>query len=549
MHIDLRNCDLSNLEGEVCVIGAGAAGITAARRLLDLGHQVILLESGGTDYEAATSDLNSGRSIGQTYYKLEHSRLRFFGGTAAIWGGRVAELDPIDFETRPWVAHSGWPLSFSDLQPYYGEAWKLLGLARPAEGPGALGRGVKLPRFETDQISLRYWGFDAQSDRFGFGASEDVYAHPRCTVVTHATATEIVTDPAGSLVSEVVIKAHGGREGRIRARAFVLAAGGIENARLLLASNRNAPAGLGNGHDLVGRYFMEHPHSRGGQLRSASSWDLMKAFGRSHWVGGQRVAALMAVAEQAQARLGILNTSMTLAPRQPEDSRPFTAMRLYNKAKHDLAPSRLARTLWRSGKSVVTSVQMLTDPLRPWLLHQAGVLELALLVRAEQAPNPDSRVLLSGEKDALGMPRVTLDWRLMDIDKRSVVELIRTFARECSRLGLGTVDAAPWLDDPQQIWRTDPLISAHPIGGYHHMGTTRMASDDKRGVTDSVGNVFGVHNLYIAGSSLFPTGGWANPTLSVMALALRTCDTISARLSQPEAQTQTQIQAGARANR
>ena len=273
----------------------------------------------------------------------------------------------------------------------------------------------------------------------------------------------------------------------------------------------------------------------------------MKAFGRSHWVGGQRVAALMAVAEQAQERLGILNTSMTLAPRQPADSRPFTAMRIYNKAKHDLAPSRLARTLWRSGKSMVTSVQMLSDPLRPWLLHQAGVLDLSLLIRAEQAPNPDSRVLLSAEKDALGMPRVTLDWRLSEIDKRSVAELVRTFARECARLGLGRVDSARWLDDPQQIWLTDPLISAHPIGGYHHMGTTRMASDDKHGVADSFGNVFGVHNLFIAGSSLFPTGGWANPTLSLMALALRTGDRISAMIRQPEAVTALQV--GARANR
>ncbi len=547
MYSDLRSTDLSDLDGEVCVIGAGAAGLTAARRLLELGRKVILLESGGADYEDSTADLNSGESIGEPYYRLDHARLRFFGGTAAIWGGRVAELDPIDFEARAWVPHSGWPLSYSQLRPYYDQAWRLLGLSRPVEGPGSLGDGVKLPQFDGDRLALRYWGFDSDADRFGFSASRDLRKHPNCHVLTHATVTEILTDPASSDVRALLVRSQSGREMRVTARAFVLAAGGIENARLMLASNRHVPAGIGNGRDLVGRYFMEHPHARGGKVQSAQSWDLMKTFGRSHWVGPQRVAALIALAEEEQARLGILNTSMTLAPRQPEDSKPFAAMRLYNKAKHDMAPRRFNRTMWRRGKSVVTSLQMMADPLRPWLLHRMGVLDLSLLVRAEQAPNPDSRICLSQDRDALGVPRVVLDWRLTELDKRSVAELVAAFGRECERLGLGTVEPASWLGDPDQLWRTDALISAHPIGGYHHMGTTRMAADERDGVADSFGNVFGVHNLYIAGSSLFPTGGWANPTLTLMALALRTSERISDVLDQPEARTV--LRAGAAGNR
>jgi choline dehydrogenase-like flavoprotein len=140
-------------------------------------------------------------------------------------------------------------------------------------------------------------------------------------------------------------------------------------------------------------------------------------------------------------------------------------------------------------------------------------------------------VTLSPERDPLGMPRARLDWRLSEIDVRSVDILVRTLGAELDRLGLGSVVPASWLADPTRAWKTDPLISAHPIGGYHHMGTTRMSEDPRAGVTDAATRVHGVDNLYVAGSSLFPTSGWANPTLTIAALALRTADHVSARLT------------------
>jgi choline dehydrogenase-like flavoprotein len=535
MHIDLKQTGLAGLRTEVCVIGGGVAGITVARRLLSLGHHVVLVESGGVDFEESTAELNAGESVGHPYYRLDHSRLRFFGGTAAIWGGRVAELDPIDFESRPWVPHSGWPLSHAQLRPYYDEAWRSLDLTVPEES--ALQQRLRCPDFDDEFLHIRFWGFDPRSSRFSFGATRDLADNPNCLVVTHATVTEIVTDQSGSRVEEVLVQPVGGSPLPIQARAFVVAAGGIENARLLLASRRHSPKGLGNARDLVGRFFMEHPHARGGRVISRSSWSLLNAFGRSHWCSGQRIAALITPSPEQQAARGILNTSLTIAPRQPENSTQFAAMRLYNKAKHDLPPTRVSRSAWRFGKRLVTSMQMVADPLRPWLLHRMGVMDLSLLVRAEQAPNPDSRVLLSNERDPLGVERVKLDWRLSEIDKQSVVGLVDLLAAECKRLGLGIVEPAAWLEDPGELWKTDPLISAHPIGGYHHMGTTRMAATDRQGVADSFGNVFGVHNLFLAGSSLFPTSGWANPTLTLMALALRTSDRLSARLQEPEAST------------
>jgi choline dehydrogenase-like flavoprotein len=182
-------------------------------------------------------------------------------------------------------------------------------------------------------------------------------------------------------------------------------------------------------------------------------------------------------------------------------------------------------------KTAAKWVQRRTDPARPWLLHKLGLRDVALLVRAEQAPNPESRVVLTDRTDPLGLPRLALDWRMTELDVRSVAALVKALDAELRRLGLGRVEIAPWLSDPAGGWRTDPLISAHPIGGYHHMGTTRMSDDPRSGVTDAFGRVHGVANLHIVGSSVFPTSSWANPTLTIAALALRTAQRVAADTS------------------
>lgn len=519
-------CAASDLDRdtEICVIGAGAAGLTVARRLLANGHEVVLLESGGRDYEPAIADLNAGDNIGEDYYPLEHSRLRFFGGTTAIWGGRCAELDPIDLERRDWVPLSGWPISYSELELYYRQARPLFGLGDEAESDATLrGAGVPIPPFDPERLTVPVWTFDTRFNRFAHDSCRDLFEHPRCEVVLHATVTAI--EPlSGRNVERVVAKALNGRTLTVRARMFVLAAGGIENPRLLLAS------GLGERNDAVGRYFMEHPHARGGRVVAGRAWSLLKAFGRRHRLDGQDLAALIAPAAALQRERRILNSSLTIVARQPERAAQSWGMRTYSTLKHNMAPTRSGRRLWITTKKFASWAQRTVDPLRPWLLHKAGRLQVALLVRAEQAPNPASRVTLSEPRDALGMRRAQLDWRLSEIDVRSVEGLVGAVGEELARLDMGRVEAASWLADPAGGWRTDPLISSHPIGGYHHMGTTRMADDPAVGVTDGRTRVHGLANLYVAGSSLFPTSGWANPTLTIVALALRTADDISASL-------------------
>lgn len=528
MHFDLDQASPLDPHADSCIIGAGAAGITVARRLLDAGQHVLLLESGGLDYEPITSRLNVGTNVGQDYYDLAHSRLRFFGGTTAIWGGRCAELDPIDFQPRSWVPYSGWPFGKEVIAPYYALARRMLDLPDTLPSSENLSvAGVDLPAFDPERIHMPLWYFDGRFNRFTFESCRDLREHPRCTIVTHATVMKIVANSYGRSIDHIEAKSPSGMRTRINAKNFVLAAGGIENPRILLASRSVMPQGLGNAHDLVGRFFMEHPHARGGRIMSDAAWMLLKAFGRRHHLYGVDVAALIAPAARLQEEAGLLNTSLTIAGRRPAEGRESLGMRAYQKIKHDMAPSRGGRALWMRTKQGTQMVLRYSEPLRPWLLHKMGLLDVALVVRAEQAPNPESRITLADTTDFLGMPQVKFDWRTSALDVDSVAGLVSATAGELRRLGLGSVEPAPWLSDSARRWRTDPLISAHPIGGYHHMGTTRMASDPRHGVTDGDGKVHGIANLYIAGSSLFPTSGWANPTLTIVALALRTADIIS----------------------
>lgn len=512
---------------DVAIVGSGAAGQAAARRLLSQGHSVVLIESGGLDHDEASADLNRGAIVGQEYHPLEHSRLRFFGGTTAIWGGRCAEFDAIDFERRDWVPHSGWPIGPDDIRSHLGEARALLGVDRV--DVGRLPKPSLLQRLSTEELAVRWWSFDPRIDRFSIDRAADLEDAPRCTLMINATVREVLlADDKGS-VERLDVRTPSGRKVDVRARHYLLAAGGIENPRILLASNSLVQHGVGNAYDLVGRYFMEHPHARGGRILGKAEWRWLSAFAKRR-INGVEVSPSITPAESLQRREGLLNTAVTIAVRQPAGGSYSLAKRAYLHVKHHTAPTRTGRSLWKATKQLVRGYTGLTGPIHPWMMKRMNGLDLALVIRAEQAPNPDSRVRLIGDKDALGMPRVALDWRLSAIDVDSVGGLVSALDRESRRLGLGAVEPAAWLGDPDKRWISDELVSAHPIGGFHHMGTTRMAGDPRRGVTDGWGRVHGLPNLHVAGSSLFPTGGWANPTLTILALALRTADRISTEL-------------------
>lgn len=513
-----------------CVIGAGVAGITIARRLMRNGAEVMLLESGGTDFEAATQELYRGSNLGLPYYDLDNSRLRFFGGTVSIWGGRAALFDPIDFEARDWVPGSGWPFGRETLDPWYRAAHADFDLGEFDYGEDDAWRtlGVANPGFDPARIATRLWRFDEASERFAASRAKDLIDAPNLRILTHANVVALRANLAASRIEHIEIAAlGGGASQKVTADHFILASGAIENARLLLVSQDVEPAGIGNAHDQVGRYFMEHPTGRIGRVETPDPFALWSAFQKRFMKAGPPLAPLLRMSDQVQRETGSLNSIVTFKLQRDPEKGVALGNRLYHNIKHSLAPNRRGRALDHLYRGVRAWFgRTIREPIEAARARWAGA-GVYLIVRGEQAPNPDSRVLLSDERDALGHRRADLSWQLSELDKHTARVFAAQFGSELARMGKGGVEPAAWLSEPGVAWPVDPTVGNHPIAGYHHIGGTRMSVDPAKGVVDADCRVHGYANLHVAGSSVFATAGWANPTLTLVALAIRLADRLA----------------------
>lgn len=526
MLIDLRKePEAAGVESDVCIVGAGAAGLTLARRLAQHGRTVTLLESGGLDFEQATQNLYRGANVGMPYYELDQSRLRFFGGTVAIWGGRCALLDPIDFERRDWVAHSGWPIGRRALDPYYRQAHEIFELGEfNYEERVWESLGLPDPAFDPRRIDSVLWRFDEVTERFTASRAGDLFEGEKVRVLLHANVVKLQAGPDARTIGHLEARPLGGELRRVKAGRYVLAGGAIENARLMLASNDVESAGLGNRHDQVGRCFMEHPCGRLGKVETRRPFEIWAAFQKRFMPAGPPLAPVLRLGDATQREQQALNSIVTFKLQRDPSRGVAIGNKLYHKLKHSIAPDRKGRVLDHAYRGVRAWIHREVRETAERLRARAGMTSLYLIVRGEQAPNPESRVTLSAERDALGNRRADLDWRLSEIDKHAARVLGRTLDAEFRRLGLGTVTPSAWLEEAGPEWPVDPTVGNHPIAGYHHMGGTRMSGDPRQGVVDADCRVHGYENLYVAGGSVFATSGWANPTLTIVALALRLGD-------------------------
>jgi choline dehydrogenase-like flavoprotein len=526
MLIDLRTEPDAVIPGcDICIVGAGAAGITLARKLLELGHEVCLLESGGLDYEAETQALYRGANLGMPYYDLDTSRLRFFGGTVAIWGGRCALLDEIDFEKRPWVPHSGWPIEREALMPFYREAHRIFDLDRfNYEERVWRELGLDDPGLDPARLDVKLWRFDEMSERFTAARARDLFEHPRLRALIHANVVKLRATANADSIDHVEVRPIGGTSRKIRARRFILAAGAIENSRLLLVSDDVEPGGVGNRNGQVGRYFMEHPAGRIAKIETDRAFEIWALFQKRFVKGSAPLAPALRLADAEQKRRKALNSIVTFKLQRDPSKGVALGNKLYQNVVHSVSPNKRGRMLDHLYRGVRSWIHReVRSPIERWRAKR-GWTGLHAIMRGEQAPNPDSRVLLSTELDALGNRRADLDWQMTAIDKHTGLVMAEAIDTEFRRLGWGSAIPNAWLSEPGPRWEIDPTVGNHPLANYHQLGGTRMSSDAKAGVVDADCRVHGYDNLYIAGGSTFPTSGWANPTLTIAALALRLAD-------------------------
>ena len=523
---------------DICIIGAGPAGISIARSFIGTSLNICLVESGGLAGEDRNQELYEGTSIGSPELDPATSRMRAFGGSCNVWGGGCVPLSTLDLGPRDWVPHSGWPLSYEEIEPYYRRARTVCGIESHDFAEGTFLTPPARPPVTFDNGKLINQNFVLSPIFFGDAYRSELEGAANITVLLHANLLEFEAAPAGVSVRQARIGALDGRRGVIHARRYVLACGGIENARLLLLSNSVTPDGLGNGRGLVGRYFMDHPSGKLGTLFTDSPDPLTRPYDRSGGKGPAPSFPELCLSDEAVQAHQLLSGRVRPVAVEVPTPKGIQALRDLKDAflpvrDESLALEGMMRAGRKSDEAGNNDAKAKQGIGKLGLRVGMGTWDIANAVRRkladkptvrsahvdvigyfEQAPNPDSRVTLSDEVDALGQRKVCVDWRLTELDWHTYRTAADLFGAELANSCGGKFQLEPWL---QEGSGTAPQLR----GTAHHLGTTRMSDDPNLGVVDRQCRVHGVDNLYVVGSSVFPTGGWAFPTFTIVALSMR----------------------------
>lgn len=494
---------------------------------------------------AGAAEDPGGEVEGEPYPSLSETRAGGIGGTAALWdaelargsmGARYAPLARIDFEQRDAVPMSGWPFSRETLDPFYARAQELCD-AGPYdyEASGAEATNGPVP-LRSDVVASGLFRF-GPSDSFTRAQRDGLARSDTVRVLTPATATRILTAADGRAVQEVEASSAPGRSFCVQAGVYVLAAGGIENARLLLLSD------IGNDHGLVGRCFMDHPTIRCRlELEPKSGWGL--GFYDIRTVANRLVLGRLELREETLRAEGLLNGTFFVAPARDRELRAAAATRSIVQAARarriPAEPARRAGELvagldalgFAAHRRLAGAFPLLEPSLRLWprsrLLDTLGLGPVSgwsgLRARprvfdvhhvVEQAPDPERQITLGAGLDRFGSRVARLRWFLGAREAASADRSEELLREELQRLGVGRLRTARELAPDGDL-----AAVVHP-SAHHHLGTTRMHRDAHYGVVDPDGRVHALANLFVTGGSVFPTSGYVNPTLTIVALALR----------------------------
>jgi len=536
------------LEADICIIGSGAAGIAVALSLTGRGLNIIVLESGAEGFSKQTQNLYAGELADEKLHSPpDKYRHRRFGGSTAIWGGRCMPFDPIDFEARDYIPQSGWPITYADLAPYFPVANRLLEAGEYVYDANSLFNKPMFQGFTSDVlITNNMERFSCPTNvasryRQRLALADDIQ------VILGANCTGIRLNNAADRVDHLDVASLDGKKIMVKAKQVVLATGGIEVARLLLASNDICKPGIGNQQDLVGRYYQCHIAGNLGKLTIFGPTSNVR---HGYEVSSEGIYCRRRLSLTAETQKKIKAGNMVARlhfPKIVDPSHKVGVLSGLFLAKNFIS-YEYGKRLKDGQASVSTYLKhfsnIILDPidtfrfLYHWLTKRTlakrkfpSVIlnnksnQFTLEIHSEQYPNPDSRITLIEEHDVLGMPRVKIDWRYLPADIESVRRSLDVFVEEFTKSGIGTFefDASELEED---------LTRFGAYGG-HHIGTARMGSNPETSVVDANCKVHHVDNLYIASSAVFPTSGQANPTLTIAALSLRLADHLAQKMQAP----------------
>ena len=521
MITDLRDYPAdSELEADMCIVGTGPAGIALAFEFAGSDVSVLLLEAGGLELDPGNDELNEVECIGLPHRESKVGRARAFGGAGKLWAGQCLRLDRIDFERRDWVPSSGWPITPEQLDPFYERAESFFRVSGEVYDQRNYVRfGIDPPRWNPSSLASMFTVYTPELD-VGLAWRSRLAEPANVRLVLHANVVDIRTTPNGAAVSLVQVQTLEGKRAQVRAKTIVLCAGGLENARLLLAARQDRPHGLGNDTDQVGRYFQEHPNTLTATISLEHADLLQSKFRMLYGKDGRRYFPKFRLGEATQRKEEVLNCNASLLFEYPEDSGIAALQEIFRAVRDRRLPDRPVQRAWSLLRHAGEVGQAIALRARSGQSPSGKPSAIQLQCYLEQAPNPESRITLSNRKDKLGTPVLAVDWDITALELKTLRVLTDTVRNEFDRLGLGAVQRLSWLDEPGWELRLNDCA--------HHCGTTRMAETAATGVVNADCEVFGVQGLYVCGSSVFPTAGYANPTLTIVALAIRLADRLKA---------------------
>lgn len=538
--------DRATLQAEVAVVGAGPAGITLALELARAGHDVILVESGGPRFDREIQQLSDPESFDpHVHAPMSEATRRQIGGASVIWGGRCVPYDPIDFEERPWIPHAQWPLGYADVQPFFDRAarWFFCGngefdahripeILQPSIVPG-------LPDGDVLTSSRERWSLPTD---FGREYADELRKSERLRLVHGLSCVEIACEAGGRRVDALVLRSLAGRTVRLHARATVLACGGLETTRLLLASDRVHAGGIGNHAGHLGRFYMGHLSGRIARVHFSTPAS-GTTFGFDRDAEGVYLRPRFTFSREFQRRERLPNIEASLVnpdiwdPAHGSGVLSFAYLALTSSLGPRFASDAIRKAATGDRPRAVaphlrnmlrdlprTAAFIATFGVRRFLLWRripgfytwSAANVYPLHYHAEQIPSPESRVTLGDERDATGLRRLRIDLRFAAQDVDAVVRAHRHWdgwlqRHRCGRLEYRDGDLAA-------------SVAEQARDGFHQIGTTRMSAQAADGVVDRDLRVHGIEDLYVASSSAFVTSGQANPTFTIVAFALRLAD-------------------------
>ena len=522
MIIDLKEInDISLFHCDLCIIGSGAAGLALVSEMIPTSFNVLLIESGGLEHEDETQALYEVENSGLPFFGATEGRFRIHGGSTTKWGGQTLPLMPIDFEKRAWVSHSGWPITYQELKPYYQRAYQFL-MVDKMNFDSDLFRYLKAkpPTWDSSKI---WYHFSKWSPKPSVRENclFSIKSSNSCSLLLHANVTRITLTDDHHSVCQLEVASLAGTRATVKAKYFILCAGGIETARLLLSNRHQQPNGMGNQYDLVGRFFQDHPTATIGWLNTLNLQEAQRIFNVFH-KRRLKYTVRCTAASTWQHNKQTLNMSTGVEFVQENSS--FQELR---EIYHAIRQRNFNKTFL---KNVFRSLYHPAETFYPilhymfWGRNYSPGAKLRFGLMSEQEPNPDSRILLSNRQDVLGIALAEIRGKLTELTRYSMQQFALMLKNEIKIAGIGELELEPWLFDHSGDWMDNV------IDQFHHMGTTRMHDSPCYGVVDRHCRVHGISNLFIGSSAVFPTGGHSNPTLTIIALCIRLADRLKQEL-------------------